>query len=167
MSGDGHARVRAFLCYIIRVIVAAPDADSKPAPTGGGTHPVNHCQQREYQRGSDHCAGLIQARLCALLPPSCVTLMRRPAHAYGPPTSCSTEVGSSHRRHTPTSNAGTSASSSARLSPIDVGQPHNAGRPARIGCDCERHLKPGGPYALDRRSQLRAVKSQCIGVTTR
>ena len=31
------------LCYIIRVIVAAPDADAglMPAPTGGGTHPVN------------------------------------------------------------------------------------------------------------------------------
>ena len=43
-----------------------------PAPTGGGTHPVNPCQQREYQRTSDHCAGLIQARPCALLPPSCV-----------------------------------------------------------------------------------------------
>jgi hypothetical protein len=29
------------LCYIIRGIVAAPDAGSMPAPTGGGTHPVN------------------------------------------------------------------------------------------------------------------------------
>jgi hypothetical protein len=32
---------RAFLCYTIRVIVAAPGAGSMPAPTGGGTHPVN------------------------------------------------------------------------------------------------------------------------------
>ena len=30
-----------FLCHVIRVIVAAPDAGSMPAPTGGGTHPVN------------------------------------------------------------------------------------------------------------------------------
>ena len=29
------------LCYVILVIVAAPGAGSMPAPTGGGTHPVN------------------------------------------------------------------------------------------------------------------------------
>jgi hypothetical protein len=49
-----------------------------PAPTGGGTHPVIHCQQREYQRTSGRCAGLIQTRPCARLPPSCVRPMRHP-----------------------------------------------------------------------------------------
>ena len=83
---------RGVLCYIIRMIVAVPDAGS-PAPTGGGTHPVNHCQQREYQRIFDHCAGLIRARPCARLPPLCVTLTRHPEHAYGPSTSCSTGAG--------------------------------------------------------------------------
>ena len=46
-----------------------------------------------YQRIFDHCAGLIQVRPCALLPPSCVRLMRHPEHAYGPSPPCSTEVG--------------------------------------------------------------------------
>ena len=108
--------MQGVLCYIIRVIVAVPDADagSMPAPTGGGTHPLNHCQQREYQRISDHCAGPIQARPCALLPPSCVTLMRHPEHAYGPSTSCLTGAGASHRSPAPKRTARRLASSSGR-----------------------------------------------------
>ena len=70
-SGQWHASdptCRGDFCYIIRVIVAVPDAGS-PAPTGGGTHPLNHCQQREYQRRSAHCAARMQVRPCALSPP--------------------------------------------------------------------------------------------------
>ena len=80
----------------------------------GSASSARICQQREYQHRSDHCAGLIQARPCALLPPSCVRPMRHPEHAYRPSPSCWIAVGAARHSPRPERTAATFASSSGR-----------------------------------------------------